>query len=310
MSGQPPNWDDIFKRLQRAIPPIPEIKIPDVKIPQEAIDAATAWTRRLDRIERQIANVALPAIEAWQLKMPDLTRWAEIADAVAAAAHIWREEYLAALPPNWRDLNDESLAFAIVERIQATKVCLVWLPRADVLQMVMDARVEDVPQVLVGHKDEVLEDAGHLLDDVQATDFARERDAAREAINAFRVGHHRAAQALAATAFTSTCHVWFATGGTGQIAETMRAAQDRAGVSQLRIISIFEAAEPALRAFNPLHAKPKFRFFNRHNSAHRITDEQFTEANALAAIMLLAALLRELEQWPLTRDGDAPDDSA
>jgi len=48
---------------------------------------------------------------------------------------------------------------------------------------------------------------------------------------------------------------------------------------------------------HPGRATPVRRDFNRHNTAHRITAEQWTDANALSAIMLSAALLRELNVW-------------
>jgi hypothetical protein len=37
--------------------------------------------------------------------------------------------------------------------------------------------------------------------------------------------------------------------------------------------------------------------FNRHNTARQITAEQWTEANALSALMLCTAFLRELNFW-------------
>ena len=40
-----------------------------------------------------------------------------------------------------------------------------------------------------------------------------------------------------------------------------------------------------------------WRRFNRHNTAHRITPTQWTEANALSALMLTASLLREIDHW-------------
>lgn len=307
-SSGPPGWDDWIERLQKSLPPIPQI--PTFKIPQETLDALNGFARvaqeQLERFERQFANVVLPSLEAWQLRIPDLSHWAEIADTIAKAARVWREEFIAAQPPNWRDLDDEDIAFSIVERIQDAKVCLVWLPRADVLRLIMDAPSEDTPAILLVHRDDVLEDATRLLDEATSSEFTLERDAARDAIAAFHDGHFRAAQTLAAATFTSACHVWFEQGGTGRIAETMRTLPDRAAISQLRIVSIFEAGEPALRAFNPLHAKPRFKSFNRHNTAHRITSEQFTEANTLAAIMLVTALLREVEEWPSSQNGDAP----
>lgn len=37
--------------------------------------------------------------------------------------------------------------------------------------------------------------------------------------------------------------------------------------------------------------------FNRHASAHRVSGVQYTPVNALASVMLVTALIRELNAW-------------
>ena len=54
------------------------------------------------------------------------------------------------------------------------------------------------------------------------------------------------------------------------------------------------AWEPTVRL---APARPERLRFNRHNTAHRITSAQWTEANALSALMLASSLLREIDHW-------------
>jgi hypothetical protein len=315
MAGElPPGWDEWMKRLRDSLPQLPQIP----QIPQMPNDALEAVSRvaeiaraNLDQLERQLANVVLPSLESWQFQMPDLPRRADYGEQLAKTARLWHETFIAALPPNWADLDDEDAVFRIVDHIRESKVCLVWLPRAAILREILDAPPADAKAILLTHKDEVLEDAVALLDDCAAPEFALERDATRDAIAALRDGHHHAAQALAACAFTSTCHVFFNHGGTGRIAKDMRTTDpEDAAIAQLRIRSIFVTSATAFEAFNPVLAKPRFKDFNRHNAVHRITREQFTEGNALTAVALVTALLREVGCWPEDADGgDAPDAS-
>jgi hypothetical protein len=295
--GLPPNWDETLKRLREMLS---AVNTDAIKSIQRMTETALGGIV-VARIQKQVADLALPTFESWQFQMPELPipKIPDLGKQLADAARRWHEAFLAALPHNWRELGDENDALDIVEHIRKSKVCLVWLPRAAILREVLDAPATEAKAILLAHKDEVLDDALAVLGECQAADFALERDSTSEAIGALRAGHSRAAQALAACAFTSTCHVFFDHGGTGRIAKDMRQTDpEDAAVSQLRIRSIFLTSAEALEKFNPVGAKPAYRDFNRHNTVHRITTAQFSDANALAAIVLVTALLREVEEWP------------
>jgi hypothetical protein len=72
---------------------------------------------------------------------------------------------------------------------------------------------------------------------------------------------------------------------------------NEAALAQLRITTIYLAATHALAVFRPDKGYRSRRDFNRRNTAHRITAEQWTEANALSALMFSIAFLRELNFW-------------
>jgi hypothetical protein len=68
-------------------------------------------------------------------------------------------------------------------------------------------------------------------------------------------------------------------------------------LGQLRLRTIFVASAKALDEFRPDRALPVRHEVNRHNSAHRLTREQWNEANALSGIMLATSLPREMQYW-------------
>lgn len=249
---------------------------------------------RAREIERIAASIAMPKIEALQFQIPQLPKWW---DDLADLARQWQEAWEAALPPNWADLDGGNAVFEIVDHMRGSKVCLVWLPRAPILAEVIAAAPEQTKAVLLAHKDEVLDDATALLDECAKVALAQEREAVRDAIAAMRDGHHRPAQALAAAAFTSTCHVFFVSDKTKEIRGMLRNRDpDDAAIRQLRLWSICMVSAEALDSYNPTKVDG-YGDFNRNISVHRITARQFTDANALAAIVLVTALLRELEEW-------------
>lgn len=300
----PPEWEEAMRRWREAMRNIPQIpQIPQVpQIPKETLEA---WTRageaaraNIETIGRNFANLAIPALETWQFQIPRFEGWSRIADQMADIARRWQREFAAMLPANWAELDNINVVLGIVENMRDSNLCLVWLPRAAILREILDARPTSAHSILLAHRDEVLEDASAVLDQGAVPDFARERDAMRDVIAAMRAGNHRAAQALAAAVFTSTCHVLFNHGGTGAIAKNMRATDPMdAAIAQLRIRCIFMTSATALEKFNPVAAKPAFRHFNRHSSLHRITEEQYNEGAALGSIVLVAALLREVDEW-------------
>ncbi len=305
--GLPPNWDDWAKRFLDSLPRIPTDYLESVS------RAADIARDNLAQIEKALASFVAPSVEAWRFQIPEIPRLpVDIRGQLADLARQWHEAWVAALPPNWAELEDDDAVFRIVDHVRESKVCLVWLPRATVLAEILGASPTDAKAILLAHRDEVLGDAVTLLDECAAPELVLERDATRDAIAALTADHYRAAQALAAAAFTSTCHVFFNHGGTGKIAQTMReTGPEDAAIAQLRLRTIFLTGGMAFKSFNPELAKPRFKYFNRHNTVHRITAEQFTEENALTGVVLGSALLRELENWQtVLRGGDAPHASA
>ncbi len=220
-------------------------------------------------------------------------RWhRQMSEMVRRMAEQWEE----AMPPNW-DGQSPSEILDIVERVEETGFCLVWLPWAELVHQVLAADPAGAEALLLGRRDDVLDDCVAVLAEVVEPEHQLERDAARKAILAFRDGHGEAAQALACSVFTSTLHRHFGA-GTNQSRRLMEVTHPRdATVDKGRLTTIYLAGARALSQFGPDTAQPVCTTFNRHNTAHRITAEQWTDGNALRAIMLATALLREVDWW-------------
>jgi hypothetical protein len=246
-------------------------------------------------MQRMVGSTLAPAIEKWSLQLPKIdVSWIEQIRPILEDA---RRAFVEALPPNWQNIPFDDLR-VVLQLVEETGYCLVWLPREEIVREVIAADSTDIASVLLGRRNDVLDDAVALLSEVTAAEYTLEREAALAAISAFREGHAEAAQALASSVFTSTLHNAFATGRTKVIRKLMLETHpDDARIQELRLRTIYLAGAHALSEFRPDRAWPVRREFNRHNTAHRITAEQWTEANALSAIMLSTALLRELQFW-------------
>lgn len=264
----------------------------------DAFQSITRWTEQLHRqteaMRRSLAAAVAPAVEQWSLQLPKIST--TFVEQLRPILEQWKRAWEEALPPNWEGFEPEDIS-SVVQLIEKTGYCLVWIPRAEILRDIMAAGDAETTKILLAHREEALDDASALLAEVGDDDLALEREAAEEAIRTLRDGHTKAAQALASSVFTSTAHKLFEM-GTSAIRKRMEETHpDDAGISQLRLRAIFLAGARAFAEFRPDRARPVRRQFNRHNTAHRITAQQWTEANALSAIMLASAFVRELDVW-------------
>ena len=286
-----------LKAMQRAMTiPTEQLKAmqASMTIPTEQLEALRASiTIPPEQLEAIRASLTIPPEQLRAIRT-SLTMPPETMEALRKAANAWVEAWEAALPDNWTGLDPAEVA-SIIELVSETGYSLVWLPRIEIVRELMDADCVDVPALILDRKEEVLDDAGRCLADVARPELMQLRAAIEESIAVFREGHHRAAQALAAVVFTSEVHAHFAMGTTAS-RKRMEAADPMGGpIGRIRIHTIFRAAVLALAEFRPDRAVPVRRSFNRHNSAHRITTEQWTEANALSSIMLATSFLREMQ---------------
>jgi hypothetical protein len=151
----------------------------------------------------------------------------------------------------------------------------------------------DLERVLLDSADEILEDLDARLDEVAHMKVEGLRQFAKRAIATFREGQPESAQALATSLLTNIMHHRFGFDRFNLAREDWQKENPRETVLRLyRFKLILWAFARSLHHTD--HAEPGF---NRHATAGHYPDlfEQFTRANSLQALMLLTAVVRELD---------------
>ncbi len=201
---------------------------------------------------------------------------------------IWHE----ARVPNWPVGFDEITR--IIDFMRETGYCLVWAPRPEIIEELLQAAPADRRDVLLLRREEILDDLTAVIVDVGEPSMQLVRQSAEEALAVFRAGNHRAAQALAAVIFTHVIHANFGHTTSKALEMFMETEPEEAVLRDFRLRAIFMLARRALISWWPLE-EPVPGDFNRHASLHRLTAEQYTEHNALVGLMLVIPLVREVD---------------
>lgn len=196
-----------------------------------------------------------------------------------------------AMPPNWRELSREEFDAAIDLSLE-TGINLVWAPGPSVIRELLAASGDrERANVLVARRDVILGDLEQL---VAESDHARLHHLpamARQACAAMRDGHHGPAQTHAAAALSYAVEVLFGMPRFRDAREAWEAEDpERVGMRLMKLTLIRRTLARALHRTD--YAPPGF---NRNASAHGVSIEQYSEPNAIASLLLLAGLVRELQ---------------
>lgn len=104
-------------------------------------------------------------------------------------------------------------------------------------------------------------------------------------------------QALSASVLSAALHRHFEEKAFGKLRELLREADEKeASIREFRWVAVQAAAAKTLDDFDPVSGLPEHEDFNRHASAHGVGQPQYGQANALTVLMLVSALLIELDQ--------------
>lgn len=153
---------------------------------------------------------------------------------------------------------------------------------------------------------QIVEDLERLVDRKTSDAVSELRASAREAIEVYKRGHFRAAQALAGAALTTGLHGHFARRDFGDLRRELgKLDPDEVGFTMFRTALVLSAARRALRGYS--HKKPPENF-NRMATAHDLAGRQLSQANALTGLMLLVSFAVEVDE--LLRIPDAPEHEA
>jgi hypothetical protein len=212
--------------------------------------------------------------------------------------------YRRLFPPNWLSLTIAAQRRARDVMIE-TGICLAWVPPADVVRAVIRARTKvERDAALLDNERAILDDVHRVVGEVTDSRLTTARNAAKEAAESYEDGHRRASQALCASAISAVLADHFGV-------PTFREARRRFGAEHPEGISprLFRRAHVqwALRmAIALTWSEPRPEGFNRHLTAHSVDPRQFTDAHALAGLMLLTATLRELQELYAVGDNGFP----
>jgi len=216
---------------------------------------------------------------------------------------VWRaglaaleEAFRRNLPENWQDIDSSLLD--VIEMIKQSGICLVWAPRGElVLQLISAGSNTEREAVLAAVGDTVITDLGAAMATVGTVKLAGFEEAsgfARDAIAAARDGHMAAAQSLAACGLEPAVRLSFGMSDLAAIRRDFETRNVDEVTGMLMKVTLLQmCTAKALTQFHRGDALPDG--FNRHATQHGVRD-CFSDANALAGMLLLVGWLREF-RW-------------
>jgi hypothetical protein len=203
-----------------------------------------------------------------------------------------RRMLVASAPDNW-DL--EFAGVDLFDLIAESGICLVWAPRAEVIQAMLDADQASPYVTLTAASGIVLDDLDAVLDRARGTEIFGHDDGcafAAEAIASARDGHWNAAQSHTASGLG---HVLQRVRGFPTLSAARKKFEKRNlddATMQIIKVTLLEVCS-AKALLNYAGDPPKT--FNRHATQHG-ERQSFSQANALAGMLLLVGWLREF-RW-------------
>lgn len=202
-------------------------------------------------------------------------------------------------PRNWPDLDDESIPVGHIGKfVKDTRWPIVWVPEASVVAALVHAAPTDRDQVLLDHEATVLGNCDDALDECSGTVILELVPYAKEAVLVARDGHRRVAQAQAAAVITTIVEVHLEFANLGDARRSQDLDMDEIAFDRARLGYILSCIPRSLTNFGDRGGgAPLPDYFNRHATLHHVCDVQYTPVNALVSLMLMTALLRELDEY-------------
>ena len=266
------------------------------------------FARRIVEVQEAITDAMRPVVEAvarfeaqWRDVAARLPPPESILRLVETVAEGGRLALQRGLPANWRELDLADWERAL--RLGTEHgISVIWAPRVEIVRELIGAETEaERDRVLVEHRERILGDLESPLREATYDRFGHGPSMAWQALGALRDGHYAPAQSHAAAALTQLVHDNL---GHAQLHDARRAFEQHdpmhVEMGMFRITALLRTLARALHRTDD--ARPGF---NRHASAHGVATAQYSEANALAAMLLLVGLLRELQFVFALMDDDA-----
>lgn len=196
-------------------------------------------------------------------------------------------------PPNWPADLDFDRA---VEVICDDGLPLVWVPRAELVQEVVDADDRRARvAVLLAHRPALVADCRAVLREVTHPVLTGQQQLAGRCVEAFEQGHDEAAQALA-VAVTETAVSRALRGNYAKVKQQVLFDPDLVPFTQLRLRAALAPIHRFYTDWSPQSPYPAPEAVSRHVTVHHADPSHYTEANSLIAVLLACSLLRALQE--------------
>jgi hypothetical protein len=225
----------------------------------------------------------------------DLTQFLPKLDLSALLPGFWEllEDLRRHRPPNWPPGVDLE---RIVEVIRDDGLPLVWVPRAELVQEVVDAEDREARvAVLLAHAPELAQDCRGVLNGVTHAAFTGQQQLAGRCVEALEQEHHEAAQALA-VAVTETAVSRTLGGNYAKVKQQVLFDPDLVPYTELRLRAALAPIHRFYTDWSPKSPHPAPEAVSRHVTVHHADPSHYTEANSLVAVLLACSVLRALQE--------------
>jgi len=204
------------------------------------------------------------------------------------------------VPSNWPDEYEEHLP-GLLNLVNIEGVPAAWVPRRTLLlQLLAAGSAEERTELLIGHREEILQDCVDWVDALEDTFLAPQLPIAKKILAACKDGHWEVAAISAVAvvhALVESLH-W--------VSDRQRASKHHRLTMRLPVSQLLEQATRAPLAvfyddWDPKSGKPRPTHLTRHVVSHHLAEDQVSERNCIVAVMLMASLLISVEQLELGR---------
>lgn len=192
----------------------------------------------------------------------------------------------------------------MLEFMRETRWCLVWVPRGEIVRLLVDAAKDDRGDVLLDCATEIVDDCRSVLEMIEHPDLQNVRRAGRQVADAITAELDMAAQALAASCLSDVINTKF--GFSFKKAQERFMVDDPMKIPWIRFreSAVFLLVAEALENYWHDKGDAVPARFSRHASAHSVSEDQYNRENALAGLLLITAFLMEADLLAREQEGD------
>ena len=226
--------------------------------------------------------------------------YAPLLESAQKVAHVLKDLDKAGLTPNLGE-NRSIRMLQHYQKLMSMGYAIFWVPREEIIDQLIAAKTgTDKKKVLLSHRKHIIEDCRIVVSEIDTKQLKDHRAHLESALNALADGNDRAAQSAANVCFDALfdhlvdestmlrfneVNAHIKTSGTKLKGSTRIPAKYLYAALQAELVLV------TLRDFNRLNPRTVHTKYARNSSTHSVSSRQFTENNALQAVMIATSLL-------------------